>query len=99
MDRFETLVGSPLSGLPMLRDSTSRRASSWDRTGGNDDRLHIQPGQEAVLADITGAGVVRHIWVTIACEEPDFLRKIVRPGGLIVMDDDWTPSVRTAGRY
>ncbi|MFK3978805.1 class I SAM-dependent methyltransferase [Micromonospora sp. NPDC050397] len=28
-----------------------------------------------------------------------FLRKIVRPGGLIVMDDDWTPSVRNAVRY
>jgi predicted O-methyltransferase YrrM len=28
-----------------------------------------------------------------------FLRKIVRPGGLIVADDDWTPSVRTALRY
>lgn len=28
-----------------------------------------------------------------------FLRKIVRPGGLIITDDDWTPSVRTAVRY
>ena len=28
-----------------------------------------------------------------------FLRKIVRPGGLIVLDDNWTPSVRTAARY
>jgi predicted O-methyltransferase YrrM len=28
-----------------------------------------------------------------------FLRRIVRPGGLIVIDDDWTPSVRTAARY
>jgi predicted O-methyltransferase YrrM len=28
-----------------------------------------------------------------------FLRKIVRPGGLIVVDDAWTPSVRTAVRY
>jgi cephalosporin hydroxylase len=28
-----------------------------------------------------------------------FLRKIVRPGGLIVVDDDWTPSVRSAVRY
>lgn len=28
-----------------------------------------------------------------------FLRKIVRPGGLILLDDDWTPSVRTALRY
>ncbi len=68
---------SPLSGLPLLRNCTSKRESSYDRTGGNDDRLHIQPGQTAVLADITGAGCVKHIWVTIACEEPDFLRKIV----------------------
>jgi hypothetical protein len=28
-----------------------------------------------------------------------YLRKIVRPGGLIVVDDDWAPSVRTAVRY
>jgi predicted O-methyltransferase YrrM len=28
-----------------------------------------------------------------------FLRKIVRPGGLIILDDDWAPSVRTAVRY
>ncbi|MEU4420466.1 class I SAM-dependent methyltransferase [Actinoplanes sp. NPDC024001] len=27
------------------------------------------------------------------------LRKIVRPGGLIVLDDDWAPPVRTALRY
>jgi predicted O-methyltransferase YrrM len=28
-----------------------------------------------------------------------YLRKIVRPGGLIVLDDDWAPSIRTAVRY
>jgi predicted O-methyltransferase YrrM len=28
-----------------------------------------------------------------------FLRKIIRPGGLIVLDDNWAPSVRTAARY
>jgi len=28
-----------------------------------------------------------------------FLRKIIRPGGLIVIDDTWAPSVRTAARY
>jgi predicted O-methyltransferase YrrM len=28
-----------------------------------------------------------------------FLREVVRPGGLIVLDDDWTPSVRAAVRY
>jgi predicted O-methyltransferase YrrM len=28
-----------------------------------------------------------------------FLRKLVRPGGLVVVDDHWTPSVRTALHY
>jgi predicted O-methyltransferase YrrM len=28
-----------------------------------------------------------------------FLRKLVRPGGLIVLDDNWAPSIRTAVRY
>jgi len=28
-----------------------------------------------------------------------FLGTVVRPGGLVVVDDDWTPSVRTAVRY
>jgi hypothetical protein len=28
-----------------------------------------------------------------------FLRQIVRPGGLIVMDDNWAPSVRAAVHY
>jgi predicted O-methyltransferase YrrM len=28
-----------------------------------------------------------------------FLRKVVRPGGLIVLDDTWAPSVRTAVHY
>jgi predicted O-methyltransferase YrrM len=28
-----------------------------------------------------------------------FLRKIVRPGGIVVLDDHWWPSVRTAERY
>jgi hypothetical protein len=28
-----------------------------------------------------------------------WLRKIVRPGGLVVLDDDWAPSVRAAVRY
>jgi hypothetical protein len=28
-----------------------------------------------------------------------FLRKIVRPGAIVVLDDYWWPSVRTAARY
>jgi Protein of unknown function (DUF2961) len=78
--------GSSLRDLPRLRSARRRRASSWDRTGGNDDRLTIGPGEQANLAEIRGAGCINHIWITIAnehmdrtpaAEEPDFLRKIL----------------------
>jgi hypothetical protein len=70
-------VTGPLSNLPLLTRTRSARASSWDRTGGNDDRLHVAPGETAVLAEISEPGVIRHIWVTIACRDRDYLRKIV----------------------
>src|SRR5919197_287375 len=67
----------PLANLPRLTGTRSARVSSWDRTGGNDDRLTIRPGERAVLAEIGEPGVVRHIWMTIACREPHYLRRIV----------------------
>jgi hypothetical protein len=65
------LKGSPLGGLAQLRNVRSKRYSSWDRTGGNDDRLHLQPGETATLASIPGAGTVVHIWITIASEHAE----------------------------
>jgi len=69
--------GSSLRDLARLRDCRRRRASSWDRTGGNADYLRIPKGATAVLADIKGAGCITHIWVTIACEDRYYLRKIL----------------------
>lgn len=91
--------GSSLRDLPRLRDSRRKRISSWDRSGGNEDRLTIRPGETAALADISGAGCVNHIWVTIAnekmsrtpdCLESDFLRKILFK---IYWDGENEPSV------
>lgn len=67
---------SPLRGLPRLRQAHTRRFSSYDRTGGNDDRLHIAPGDTVTIAETEGAGIVTHIWVTIDCASPHFLRTI-----------------------
>jgi D-arabinan exo alpha-(1,3)/(1,5)-arabinofuranosidase (non-reducing end) len=58
--------GSSLRDLPRLRSSKRRRASSWDITGGNDDRLTVPPGAVDVLADIDGPGSISHIWCTVA---------------------------------
>lgn len=68
---------SPLRGLAKLRDLRSRRFSSYDRTGGNDDRFHIQPGKTVTIAEHDAAGIITHIWATLACDSPNFLRKIV----------------------
>ncbi|HUX58649.1 MAG TPA: glycoside hydrolase family 172 protein [Bacteroidales bacterium] len=49
------------------RDVKSKRISSFDNTGGNGDRLTgIADGSKATLMDVKGAGVINHIWITIA---------------------------------
>lgn len=68
---------SPLRGLSKLREVHTRRFSSYDRTGGNDDRLHIEPGETVTIAEASGAGIITHIWVTIGCASTHFLRKII----------------------
>ncbi|GIV70395.1 glycoside hydrolase family 172 protein [Caldilinea sp.] len=69
--------GSPLGELARIRNVTTRRISSWDRTGGNMDFLVVQPGQQVTLANIEGAGCINHIWCTHACEQEDYLRRVV----------------------
>jgi hypothetical protein len=87
------LIGvSPLSGLATLRDAQSHRASSWDRSGGNRDWIVIEAGQTATLADIAGAGCIRHIWFTISCEDKAYLRKLVLR---MYWDGETQPSVET----
>lgn len=70
-------MSGPLSDLPRLTQTRTARASSWDRTGGNEDRLRLEPGADAVLAELGEPGVVRHLWATLACGDRDYLRKIV----------------------
>ncbi|MDG4793338.1 class I SAM-dependent methyltransferase [Micromonospora sp. WMMD1082] len=54
----------------------------------------VTEGLVADVAFVDGSHRFHEVFVDLY-----FLRKIVRPGGMIVMDDDWTPSVRTAVRY
>ncbi|MDE3149791.1 MAG: DUF2961 domain-containing protein [Acidobacteriota bacterium] len=63
--------------LARLRSYKARRSSSWDRTGGNRDAMLVEPGQTAQLLDVTGAGVVTHIWFTINSQDPMHLKNLV----------------------
>ena len=66
-----------LFALARLRAYKSRRSSSWDRTGGNGDAIPVEPGQAATLLNLTGAGVVTHIWFTINSSDHMHLKNLV----------------------
>ena len=78
-----------LSQLGQHQNYTSKRISSYDRTGGNNDRLSIEPGKTAVLAEIKGPAAIHHIWITISAE-PFYGRKIILR---MYWDEEESPSV------
>ena len=69
-------LSSDMMTLTKMRSGVkSHRISSYDRSGNNRDHLKdIKPGEKAVLADIKGAGVINHIWATIAPGPADLCR-------------------------
>jgi len=71
------MIGTSLRDLTRARPGTRKRESSWDRQGGDKDYVKIAPGGRHVLADISGAGCITHIWVTAHGQEEAFLRKMV----------------------
>ena len=82
--------GSTLAGLPQPNDYVLKRASSYDRSGGNADNRQIAAGETLSLLDETGPGVVSHIWMTIASRDPHHLKALVLR---MYWDGEATPSV------
>ncbi len=70
-------VPEEIFALARLRHYKNLRSSSWDRTGGNDDWVGVDPGQAATVLDVHGAGVVTHIWFTINSPDPLHLKNLV----------------------
>jgi hypothetical protein len=64
-----------ISLAQMKKGIKSKRVSSYDTTGGNRDHLSkIKSGEKRVLFDVKGAGIVNHIWITIAPGPETILR-------------------------
>jgi len=94
MDIFN--LGNSMDNLFLLPDIKSKRVSSYDKTGGNMDWLDIASNEKAVIADIKGCGIIRHIWCTLKSELEDGVpaknhlrRTILR----MYWDDETEPSV------
>src|SRR5215469_11720660 len=66
-----------LLAMARLRSYKARRSSSWDRTGGNGDSVPVAVGQSATILDVKGAGVVTHLWFTIASDDQHHLKNLV----------------------
>src|SRR4051812_33733781 len=59
---------SEFTDLAKIRpDVKSKRIGSYDRTGGNGDNIsHVADGGKVTIMDVTGAGIITHIWITLA---------------------------------
>lgn len=64
-----------LMNLARLTHARTKRTSSYDRSGGNDDWVTIGPGETFVLLDTNGPGKITHIWTTLLSEKDKNIRK------------------------
>ena len=78
-------------GIARLKNYTSARISSGNRNVlSNDDSKKIMPGDTLVMANVTGPGMITHIWLTVADNEYAWPRLVrIR----VYYDDAKTPSV------
>lgn len=87
-----TIGYGSLANLARLRDFKNRRLSSWDRNGGNLDMEIIPAGQTLEFGAISGAGCVKHIWITMMSLPPEsheLCRMVLR----MYWDGEHSPSV------
>ena len=88
-------MAHPLDDHPMRHlfkapRSSSRRASSWDRSGGNFDCVQVGPGERFPLLEVDGVGCITRIYVALAAHElTDHRDAILR----CWWDGEATPSV------
>ena len=82
---------SSLANLAKIRKDVKRkRVSSYDRTGANMDNVLIAAHEKHEICNIEGAGIIKHVWMTITSSDPHYLRKMVIR---MWWDDEFEPSV------
>ena len=68
LSAFPQQIDGELYNLTKMKNGyRSKRISSYDKNGYNGDRIvGIKPNEKVVICDIQGAGIINHIWFTIA---------------------------------
>jgi hypothetical protein len=70
-------IASFLKGMFILADGRTKRISSWDRSGGNQDCISIGPSERAILAQVDGAGCVNKTYLIVYSVDRLWPRKLV----------------------
>ena len=70
-------ASSLLPAYARAQNYRSLKESTYDRSGGNADARPIAPGATLTVFDQSGAGVITHIWYTIAADSPLHLKELV----------------------
>jgi hypothetical protein len=84
------LLQHPMSALFTRDQARSRRASSWDRSGGNRDFIFVAPRDTAVLMEQHGPGCITHFYCALVFPDPrDYRDAILR----CYWDGEEAPSV------
>ena len=78
------------AALPYLKNCKLIQVSSYDTSGGNNDRISIAPGKTVTIFDAEGPGMIVRMWFAIDSRDPYFLRRMVVR---IYWDDETKPSV------
>jgi hypothetical protein len=68
-------VSGVLSAATQIKTYTSKRLSSFSRTGHNNDWVVIEAGETATIAEIEGSGIIKHIWITLVCPDDPMIRR------------------------
>lgn len=77
--------------LYLKKGFKAARASSFDRSGRNDDALLVPAGHKTVFANITGPSIIKHIWMTTSMQKEALDGLVLR----IYWDGAEFPSVET----
>lgn len=81
-----------LETLARFKHGRTKRISSYARNGSNYDHITIGAGEKVDIARIDGAGIIKHIWITIAHRDPMRWRNLLVR---MYWDGEKTPSVQS----
>jgi hypothetical protein len=62
MAKDHPILHHPLSNLFTPHRATTRRTSSWDRSGANQDFIRVEPGSTSTLMEHEGPGCITHLY-------------------------------------